>query len=344
MELSIRYLQKSKGCVMNFRTLCNVPSRLNSTNKVLKICDFEENARSFRSISTAEKIARCKLASLYRLLYISGWAEDVLNHVTLRLPSKTAISCNNDNQIDETFLINKFGLQYWEVTSSNLVEATLSDDAEIVSPGSNCGPVGLNKAGVVLHTALHRAREDVECIVHFHQTDVQALSALKCGLLKTSLESCILGGVSRHSFRGITIHQEERKQLRQSLGKTNKVMMLDNHGAVVCGSSVEETWQLTTLLVHAAKSQLTALQAVGGDESKLVLIEEETAQRTYETAWSGNLHGRDLTDTVSHSGEKGKSIAGEGIENEALTQKFGVRLFNSEIRRLDFMGYNTGLT
>ena len=89
---------------------------------------------------------------------------------------------------------------------------------------------------------------------------------------------------------------------------------------------------------------MTALQAVGGDESKLVLIEEETAQRTYETAWSGNLHGRDLTDTVSHSGEKGKSIAGEGIENEALTQKFGVRLFNSEIRRLDFMGYNTGLT
>ena len=138
MELLIRYLQKSKGCVMNFRKICNVPSRLNSTNKVLKICDFEENA-SFRSISTAEKIARCKLASLYRLLYISGWAEDVLNHVTLRLPSKTAISCNNDNQIDETFLINKFGLQYWEVTSSNLVEATLSDDAEIVSPGSNCG-------------------------------------------------------------------------------------------------------------------------------------------------------------------------------------------------------------
>ena len=130
-----------------------------------EICDFQ-STQSECSSST-ERELRCQLASLFRLLYLNNWCEDVLNHATIRLPI--------ENKSDETFLMNPFGLQYFEVTASNLVKARLSD-AAIVDEGTSPKPVGLNEAGLVLHTAIHRARPDIHCIVHFHQKDVQAVS------------------------------------------------------------------------------------------------------------------------------------------------------------------------
>ena len=152
-------LWNSKRCTKS----TSIPSRLlnssaehllfNSKSNKL-ICDSPAKAGS------VEDTLRCKLATLYKLVELHAWDSDVLNHITLRLPPH-----------EDVILINAFGLLYDEVTSSNLLKVKL--DGSIVDQGiSN---FGVNLAGMVLHSALHEARPDVNCILHFHQRHVQAV-------------------------------------------------------------------------------------------------------------------------------------------------------------------------
>ena len=65
-----------------------------------------------------------------------------------------------------------------------------------------------------------------------------------------------MGNVSRHPFQGITIFENEKEELGKNLGPDSKVMLLDNHGAVICADSVEEAWQLAIMLVHSCQTQV----------------------------------------------------------------------------------------
>lgn len=58
-----------------------------------------------------EKLLRCKLAALYRLVDLYGWSQNIYNHITLR------VSHDQDH-----FLINPFGMLYHEITASSLVK------------------------------------------------------------------------------------------------------------------------------------------------------------------------------------------------------------------------------
>ena len=58
-----------------------------------------------------EKLLRCKLAALYRIIDLFGWSQNIYNHITLR------VSHDQDH-----FLINPFGMLYHEITASSLVK------------------------------------------------------------------------------------------------------------------------------------------------------------------------------------------------------------------------------
>src|SRR5260370_9817919 len=84
-----------------------------------------------------EAILRRQLAAAYRLVDYFGWTELIYGHLTARVPGEQA-----------HFLINPFGLNYDEVTASNL--ATIDIDANNV--GESKHPV--NYAGFVIHSAV----------------------------------------------------------------------------------------------------------------------------------------------------------------------------------------------
>ena len=71
--------------------------------------------------------------------------------------------------------------------------------------------------------------------------------------------------------------------------------------------------------------KISALQAAGGDVSKVKIIDRETSQKTFDTAWSCNK-GTDLT-----------------TSNPNLHLRFGERLFQAHVRKLERMGFYTGL-
>ena len=108
-----------------------------------------------------EKIVRCKLASLYRLVDIFGWSQSIYNHITVRL-----------SQEQEHFLLNPFGLLYSEVTASSLIKVDMQGN--LVDAGTT--HFGVNVAGFVLHSAIHAARPDAKCVLHVHNSSCVAVS------------------------------------------------------------------------------------------------------------------------------------------------------------------------
>src|SRR3970040_2291994 len=104
-------------------------------------------------MTEAERKARVELAACYRIFDMLGWVEMIFNHITVRVPGP-----------EVRFLINPFGLQYREVTASSLVLI----DIEGHPVRETRGPV--NRAGLVIHSAIHGAVKDAHCVMHTHTT------------------------------------------------------------------------------------------------------------------------------------------------------------------------------
>merc|ERR1712020_880232 len=216
------------------------------------------------SYTKNEKLLRCKLAALYRIVDMYGWTQSIYIFFQVRISQDT-----------EHFLINPFGMLYNEITASGLVKVDMQ--GEVVEPGTT--NFGVNVAGFMLHSAIHSARPDLKCVIHLHTPNIVAVSTMKCGLLPLSQESCLIGDVSFHSYNGIVVDPEERQSLAKDLGPNNKVMFLRNHGVVCCGKSIEEAWLNTHHTVLACDTQIK-MMPFGLDN--LVLIDDEVRRKTFE--------------------------------------------------------------
>jgi hypothetical protein len=102
--------------------------------------------------SAAEMQKRVDLAAAYRLVHLYGMDEMIANHISARVPGK-----------DDVFYINPYGLLYDQMHASCFVELDL--DGNVVY---NPTEYGINQAGFVLHSAVHKARHDVDCVIHTH--------------------------------------------------------------------------------------------------------------------------------------------------------------------------------
>ena len=68
--------------------------------------------------------------------------------------------------------VNPFGLLYSEVTAGSLVKVNL--DGEVIDGGST--KLGINRPAFLIHSAIHRARPDIRCVLHMHTAVVGAVS------------------------------------------------------------------------------------------------------------------------------------------------------------------------
>jgi ribulose-5-phosphate 4-epimerase/fuculose-1-phosphate aldolase len=133
----------------------------------------------------------------------------------------------------DTFLINAFGLNYNEICASNLV--LIDIDGNKLSDDN--WPI--NKAGYLIHSAIHGAREnDLHCVMHSHEVNTQALAASNQEVIPLIQEGCqLFERVGYHDFEGIVLNPDEQNRLIQSLGKENHTLLLRNHGLITAGPS-----------------------------------------------------------------------------------------------------------
>ena len=192
------------------------------------------------NITDEEWQNRVDLAACYHLAYHFNMSDIIWNHIT----SKTSLKKN-------TFLINKFGLRYDEVTASNLLEIDL--DGNIIN-----GKGEINETGYIIHGAIHKNRKDIHCIMHTHSRAGLAVSCFKEGLKPMIQDSAIFyNRVSYHEWEGMSTDSDECDRLFKSLG-SNKVMILKNHGLLTCGESIAEAFMLMYYLDRACKTQIDA--------------------------------------------------------------------------------------
>ena len=190
--------------------------------------------------SAEEAQARIDLAACYRLAAHFHLDDIVYTHISLRIPGT------------HDFLLNPFGTMFGEITASMLIR--------IDRQGRVLGQQGrVNEAGFVIHSALHMAREDANCVMHTHTQAGQAFSALECGLLPISQKSMIFyNRLAYHAYEGVAFNLEERERLVADLGH-HKAMVLRNHGLLTCGRNAAEAFSLMYQLDLAARAQLDAM-------------------------------------------------------------------------------------
>jgi ribulose-5-phosphate 4-epimerase/fuculose-1-phosphate aldolase len=198
------------------------------------------------TMSAEEWRLRYELAACYRLIAFLGWSEMIYNHITLRVPAD-----------EPQYLINPFGLNYTEVTARNLVKINTKGE---VLDGSKY-PV--NRAGFVIHSAVHAARPDAHCVMHTHTTAGVAVACKDGGLRADNFYSAMLyGQVAYHEFEGITTNTDECPRLVKSLAD-KPVMILRNHGLLVAGPQVPETMRLMYTVQRACEVQLASDSMAG---------------------------------------------------------------------------------
>jgi ribulose-5-phosphate 4-epimerase/fuculose-1-phosphate aldolase len=67
-----------------------------------------------------------------------------------------------------------------ETTASSLL--TIDLDGDVINPGVVGDIFDVNRAGFVIHSALHRARPDARAIMHSHYAPAAGISAQRDGL------------------------------------------------------------------------------------------------------------------------------------------------------------------
>jgi len=173
-------------------------------------------------VSEEEWQTRVDLAACYRLVHHYGMTDLVYTHLTARVPGP-----------EHHFLINRYGLLFNEITASNLVK--IDGEGQIVGGGDQSL---INYAGFVIHSAVHKARHDVGCVMHTHTTAGMAVSALKSGLLPlTQTAMRFYGRIAYHDYEGPALDLDEQKRLVADLG-AHDAMILRNHGLLVCAPTV----------------------------------------------------------------------------------------------------------
>ena len=207
---------------------------------------YENTARKARDlpVSDAERAAREQLAACYRIFDQLGWVEMIFNHITLRVPGP-----------EKLFLINPFGLHYREITASSLV--LIDIDGQPVRESR--WPV--NRAGFVIHSAIHGAIADAHCVMHTHTTTGMAVACLRDGLSPTNFYAAQLhGGVAYHDFEGITVEEGEKQRLVASIG-AKRAVILRNHGLLAWGPSLQEAFMTLWTLQRACDVQIASSAA-----------------------------------------------------------------------------------
>lgn len=210
-------------------------------------------------MNQAEKDIRIQLAACYRIFDYMGWSEMIYNHITVKVPG------SNDH-----FLINPYGLHYQEVTASNLVKVDIN--GQIVEDTE----YEVNPAGMLIHSAIHGARNDAHCIGHIHSTAGMTVACQQAGLRSDNFYSVVLSNqVAYHDFQGITVMDGEKEDLIQSLGSKN-LLILRSHGLLSCGRTIAEMFFNMFALQRSCEIQVSVDQT----GQAVVPVSDEIAAKT----------------------------------------------------------------
>jgi ribulose-5-phosphate 4-epimerase/fuculose-1-phosphate aldolase len=213
------------------------------------------------SMEEVRKDRKIKLAAALRLFGKFGFDEGVAGHITVRDPEKL-----------DHFWVNPMGKPFKLMTVSDLL--LVSHEGEVVE-GSGL----LNGAAFTIHSQIHMAHPEVTAAAHSHSVYGKSWSSLGRLLDPLTQDSCAFyeDHVLFEDFRGVVLDTSDGEKLAAALGD-KKAAILQNHGLLTVGQSVDEAawWYIT--MERSCQAQLMA-EAAGTPK----LISPEHAKTTHGT-------------------------------------------------------------
>jgi ribulose-5-phosphate 4-epimerase/fuculose-1-phosphate aldolase len=214
-------------------------------------------------VSKEEWQYRVDLAAAYQLAGIYKWTDLIYTHFSARVPGT------------DDFLINPYGMMFDEITASNLVK--IDEHGKIIDDPLG---MGVNEAGFIIHSCMHKARPEINCVIHTHTRAGVAVSAMKCGLLPISQHAMMTQPeVTYHDYEGIALIEAEQERMAAHLGKKSKAMILRNHGLLALGETVREAFEVMYYLDAACQIQI---DACAGGAHNVHLMSEQAAKTASE--------------------------------------------------------------
>lgn len=209
------------------------------------------------------------MACVFRVFGRSGYGEGQAGHISVRDPVDP-----------HTFWINPLGVHFSQITVSSLIHVDLYGN---VLPDGNQAP--FNYAGFRIHSEIHKARPDVNAACHAHSIYGKAWSSFGKMLDMINQDVCIFykNHTVYDSFGGIVLEEKEGKRLANALGN-NKAIILQNHGLLTIGETVDEAGYLFTLMEKSCQIQLQVEMACNQGLKKKIIGDEEAYYTYHNTS------------------------------------------------------------
>ena len=208
-----------------------------------------------------ERAMRVDLAAAFRLAVRLDLHEGVCNHFSAMLPD------------GKTFLLNRYGLHWSEVSASNLLAL---DGAGNVLEGEG----EIEKTAFYIHSRIHLGNPRATCVLHTHMPYATALTLLENGRLEMVEQNALRFHddiAYDDEYNGLVVDNAEGDRLARVLG-AKRVMFLANHGVIVVGPTVAEAFDAMYYLERACRLQVLA-RSMGGQFRP---VRPEVIEQTYK--------------------------------------------------------------
>ena len=211
---------------------------------------------SFATKEEEREHRKQRLAASFRIFKQYEFDEGAAGHITARDPVEP-----------ETFWVNGFGLDFGEISVSNLIRVDAG--GKVIE-----GEYPVNQAAFAIHSRIHEARPDVIAAAHSHSIHGRAFSTLGKLLEPYTQDSCAFW--NDHSlydeYGGVAFELDEGQAIANSLGE-KKAAILKNHGLLTTGSTIDECvwWYIT--MEKCAKVELL----LKGQQTQPSIIKNEDA-------------------------------------------------------------------
>ena len=205
---------------------------------------------------------KADLAAAFRWAARLNLHEGVANHFSLAI-----------NDSGTRFLMNPNQRHFARIRASDLIEIDAND------PETLAGPDAPDITAWGLHGGIHRHCSHARCVMHVHSNYATVLASLADSNLPPIDQNAAMffnRYVIDDAYGGLAL-EDEGNRCAQLLSDTKKrVMIMGNHGLLVIGHSVADTFNRLYYFERAAGTYIQALQT--GRE--LRVLSDEVAERT----------------------------------------------------------------
>lgn len=233
---------------------------------------------------------RCDMAAAFRWTARLGMNEAVANHFSLAV-----------NADGTRFLINPNGRHFARITASSLIEIDANDPATMDRPDAP------DPTAWGLHGSIHRRLPHARCVMHVHSIHATVLASLADSRLPAIDQNTAMFHnrvVVDDHYGGMAFEEEGARCATLLADPKVTTMVMGNHGVLVIGQTVAETFNRLYYFERAAETYIRALQTGQPLRHLSDTVAEKTAQEWEAYPSFAEAHLRELRAILDDEGDR----------------------------------------